>query len=158
MPKKHQKSRVPLKLQSQVANLKPHEYKAFEVGVEVFIHDFNDFILSISTWSVYWLDVHLIQYAFGFGMAPSHSLLLLIVSSLFMSIPSAPGMIGTFHAGVKYVMLDLFATSYVYTVGEATSFAIVLHAYGYISYTLFGAIYFAKSQFHKNAISEVLQK
>ncbi len=116
------------------------------------------FILSISTWSVYWLDVHLIQYAFGFGMAPSHSLLLLIVSSLFMSIPSAPGMIGTFHAGVKYVMLDLFATSYVYTVGEATSFAIVLHAYGYISYTLFGAIYFAKSQFHKNAISEVLQK
>jgi uncharacterized membrane protein YbhN (UPF0104 family) len=116
------------------------------------------FILSILTWSVYWVDVHLIQYAFGFGMTPADSLLLLVVSTLFMSIPSAPGMIGTFHAGVKYVMIDLFATSYTYTVSEATSFAIVLHAYGYISYTLIGAIYFARSQFHKNAISEVLKK
>ena len=116
------------------------------------------FILSIFTWSVYWLDVHLIQYAFGFGMTPADSLLLLVVSTLFMSIPSAPGMIGTFHFGVKYVMVDLFSTSYAYTVSEATSFAIVLHAYGYISYTLLGAIYFARSQFHKNAISEVLKK
>ena len=116
------------------------------------------FILSIFTWSVYWLDVHLIQYAFGFGMTPADSLLLLVVSTLFMSIPSAPGMIGTFHFGVKYVMIDLFSTSYAYTVSEATSFAIVLHAYGYISYTLLGAIYFARSQFHKNAISEVLKK
>ena len=116
------------------------------------------FILSLFTWSVYWLDVHLIQYAFGFGMTPADSLLLLVVSTLFMSIPSAPGMIGTFHFGVKYVMVDLFSTSYAYTVSEATSFAIVLHAYGYISYTLLGAIYFARSQFHKNAISEVLKK
>jgi uncharacterized protein (TIRG00374 family) len=116
------------------------------------------FILSISTWSIYWVDVHLIQYAFGFEMTPAHSLLLLIVSSLFMAIPSAPGMIGTFHAGVIYVMVDLLATSYTYTVSEATSFAIILHAYGYISYTLLGAIYFARSQFHKNAISEVLKK
>ena len=116
------------------------------------------FILSILTWSIYWLDVHLIQYAFGFEMTSAHSLLLLVVSSLFMAIPSAPGMIGTFHAGVKYVMVDLLATSYTYTVSEAVSFAIVLHAYGYISYTLIGAIYFAKSQFHENAISEVLKK
>ena len=113
------------------------------------------FILSILTWSIYWLDVHLIQYAFGFEMTSAHSLLLLVVSSLFMAIPSAPGMIGTFHAGVKYVMLVQFAT---YTVSEAVSFAIILHAYGYISYTLIGAIYFAKSQFHENAISEVLKK
>ena len=83
------------------------------------------FILSIVTWFIYWFDVHLIQYAFGLGMTPMHSLLLLIVSSLFMSIPSAPGMIGTFHAGVKYVMIDLLATSYVYTVTQVTSFAIV---------------------------------
>jgi len=112
------------------------------------------FFLSISTWLIYWLDVHLIQMAFGFEMLPSHSLLLLIISSLVMSIPSAPGMIGTFHAGVKYVMVDLFA----FSVSDANSFAIILHAYGYISYTIIGAIYFMRSQFHKNAISEVLNK
>ena len=92
--------------------------------------------------------------SFGFEMTPADSLLLLVVSSLFMSIPSAPGMIGTFHAGVKYVMLVQFAT---YTVSEAVSFAIILHAYGYIAYTLLGAIYFARSQSHENAIFQVLQ-
>ena len=55
-------------------------------------------------------------------------------------------------------LVDLLATSYTYMVSEVVSFAIVLHAYGYISYTFLGAIYFARSQFHKNAISEVLKK
>ena len=85
------------------------------------------------------------------------SLLLLIVSTLFMSIPSGPGMIGTFHLGVKYVMIDLFSQSYNYTIGDATSFAIILHAYGYISYTILGAIYFVRSQYKSNAISEVIK-
>jgi len=112
------------------------------------------FILSIIIWLVYWLDVHLIQMAFKLDMAPSQSLLLLIISSLVISIPSAPGMIGTFHAGVKYVMVGLLG----FSPDLSNTFAIVLHAYGYIAYTVVGAIYFMKSQFHKNAISEVLQK
>ena len=39
----------------------------------------------------------------------------------------------------------------------SNTFAIVLHAYCYIIYTVVGAIYFMKSQFHKHAISEVLK-
>ena len=115
-------------------------------------------ILSILIWCVYWLDVHLIQAAFGFSMTISHSLLLLVVTTLFMSIPSAPGMIGTFHLGVKYVMVILFVDSYIFTTSQVASFAIVLHAYGYISYTVIGAIYFVRSQFNINAINEVLIK
>ena len=110
------------------------------------------FLLGLSTWAIYWFDIYLIQYAFDFGMNPAQSLLVLVVTSLFMSIPSAPGMIGTFHAGVKLVMVDIFK----FSIADADAFAIVLHAYGFISYTILGAIYFMRSQFHENAISKII--
>ena len=109
-------------------------------------------ISSILIWSIYLLDVHLIQKAFQFNLSWTQSLAILVISSLVLSIPSAPGMIGTFHAAVKYTMVDLFA----FTPNEGNSFAILMHAYGYILFTLLGAYYFLKSQFHENAIKNVL--
>ena len=38
----------------------------------------------------------------------------------------------------------------IFLLNQITSFAVILHAYGYISYTVLGAIYFLKSQFNKN--------
>mgnify|MGYP000698737552 FL=1 len=109
-------------------------------------------ISSILIWSIYLLDVYLIQRAFQFNLSWTQSLAILVISSLVLSIPSAPGMIGTFHAAVKYTMVDLFA----FTPNEGNSFAILMHAYGYILFTLLGAYYFLKSQFHENAIKNVL--
>ena len=109
-------------------------------------------IASILIWSIYLLDVHLIQRAFQFNLSWTQSLAILVISSLVLSIPSAPGMIGTFHAAVKYTMVDLFA----FTPNEGNSFAILMHAYGYILFTLLGAYYFLKSQFHEHAIKNVL--
>ena len=109
-------------------------------------------ISSILIWSIYLLDVYLIQRAFQFNLSWTQSLAVLVISSLALSIPSAPGMIGTFHAAVKYTMVDLFA----FTPNEGNSFAILLHAYGYILFTLLGAYYFLKSQFHEHAIKNVL--
>jgi uncharacterized membrane protein YbhN (UPF0104 family) len=109
-------------------------------------------ISSILIWSIYLLDVHLIQRAFQFNLSWTQSLAILVISSLVLSIPSAPGMIGTFHASVKYTMVDLFA----FTPNEGNSFAILMHAYGYILFTLLGAYYFLKSQFHEHAIKNVL--
>ena len=110
-------------------------------------------ISSILIWSIYLLDVHLIQRAFQFNLSWTQSLAILVISSLVLSIPSAPGMIGTFHAAVKYTMVDLFA----FTPNEGNSFAILLHAYGYILFTLLGAYYFMKSQFHDYALEAVLK-
>jgi len=109
-------------------------------------------ISSILIWSIYLLDVYLIQRAFQFNLSWTQSLTVLVISSLVLSIPSAPGMIGTFHAAVKFTMVDLFA----FTPNEGNSFAILMHAYGYILFTLLGAYYFLKSQFHENAIKNVL--
>ena len=109
-------------------------------------------ISSILIWSIYLLDVYFIQRAFQFNLSWTQTLAILVISSLVLSIPSAPGMIGTFHAAVKYTMVDLFA----FTPNEGNSFAILMHAYGYILFTLLGAYYFLKSQFHEHAINNVL--
>ncbi len=109
-------------------------------------------ISSFLIWSIYLLDVYFIQRAFQFNLSWTQSLTVLVISSLVLSIPSAPGMIGTFHAAVKYTMVDLFA----FTPNEGNSFAILMHAYGYILFTLLGAYYFLKSQFHEHAINNVL--
>jgi len=109
-------------------------------------------IASILIWSIYLLDVYFIQRAFQFNLSWTQSLTILVISSLVLSIPSAPGMIGTFHASVKYIMVDIFA----FTPNDGNSFAILMHAYGYILFTFLGAYYFLKSQFHVNAIENVL--
>ena len=109
-------------------------------------------ISSFLIWSIYLLDVYFIQRAFQFNLSWTQTLVVLVISSLVLAIPSAPGMIGTFHAAVKYTMVDLFA----FTPNEGNSFAILMHAYGYILFTLLGAYYFLKSQFHEHAINNVL--
>ena len=103
-------------------------------------------------WSIYYLDVYLLQLAFGFKLSFSQILMGLVLSSIALSIPSAPGMIGTFHAAVKYIMVDLFG----FAPHDGNSFAIFLHAYGYILFTLLRAYYFMKNQFHENAIQTVI--
>jgi len=114
---------------------------------------FQVFVSSLIIWLIYWLDVYLIQCAFQLELSWSQSLFILVISSLALSIPSAPGMIGTFHAAVKYAIVDVFALS----PAIGNSFAILMHAYGYILFTSLGAYYFMKSQFHNHAIDEVMQ-
>ena len=108
--------------------------------------------VSILIWSIYLLDVYLIQKAFQFDINWVQSLIILVISSIALSIPSAPGMIGTFHVAVKYTMVDLFA----FSSSDGDSFAILMHAYGYILLTSLGAYYFIKSQFNKDAIDSVV--
>ena len=57
-----------------------------------------------------------------------------------MSIPSAPGMVGTFHAAVKFTMVEILG----YNSDIANTFSIILHAYGFITLTLIGAFYYLK--------------
>jgi len=110
-------------------------------------------ISSILIWCIYLLDVYLVQKAFQFNLSWSQILAVLVISSLALSIPSAPGMIGTFHAAVKYTMVDLFS----FSANDGNTFAILMHAYGYIIFTSLGAYYFMKSQFHDYALETILK-
>ena len=110
-------------------------------------------ISSLLIWCIYWLDVFLLQGAFQFNLSWAQVLMVLVISSVALSIPSAPGMIGTFHAAVKYTMVDLFA----FSANDGNSFAILMHAYGYILFTLLGAYFFMRSRFHDYAFKAVLK-
>ena len=111
-------------------------------------------ILSIFIWGIYLFDVYLLQQAFQFNLSFPQVLMVLVLSSLALSIPSAPGMIGTYHAAVKYTIVDILG----FDPHEGASFAIIMHAYSYILLTLLGVYYFMKHQFHKNAIQTVINK
>ncbi len=113
------------------------------------------FLITFLLWGIYWVDVYMIQKSLGLGLGFSGSLVVLVVSSLAYSIPSAPGTIGTFHLAVKYVMVSLIGG---YTPEEGITFAVILHAYSYIIFTLLGGWYFFKSQFHHGAISHIIEK
>ncbi len=110
--------------------------------------------LSIGLWLIYWAATHFIQAAMHLGMSPIGSLIVLILTSFAGSIPSAPGMIGTYHAAAKYTLMSVIGG---YTASQAINFAVLLHAYGYILFTLIGGYYFIQSQFRAAALKNVLQ-
>ena len=129
-------------------------YKVFD-GILSIRRDylFRIILYSALIWLIYLLDVYFMQKAFQFNLSWNQILTILVISSMALSIPSAPGMIGTFHAAIKFTMVDLFS----YSINDGNSFAILMHAYGYILLTLLGAYYFLSSQFHKNALKSIIK-
>ena len=93
-------------------------------------------------WSMYWLDTYIVQHALNLKMSWLESLLILVMTSLSMSIPSAPGMVGTFHAAVKFTMVQILD----YDPDIANIFSIILHGYGFICLTVIGAFFYLKSE------------
>ncbi len=77
-----------------------------------------------------------IFYAFNFDLPIMASYVLLIVVSISILIPSAPGFIGVYHAGVVWT-LQYFSID----TTQAMSCALVLHAAQFIPITLMGLIY-----------------
>lgn len=66
-------------------------------------------------------------------------LLIFFVTSAIISIPSAPGYVGTYHAGAIGILL-YFGME----LSKAQALAVIMHAVGFISLTLIGLIYFLK--------------
>ena len=96
---------------------------------------------TLILWFIYWFDTYLIQLAFDLQMTWEQILLLLVLTSVAMAIPSAPGMIGTFHLAVKFTMVSILG----FDTDISNAFSIILHAYGYITLTIIGAYYFFRS-------------
>ncbi len=103
---------------------------------------------TIIIWLIYLVDTYLIQYAFQLDMSWKQTLLVLVLTSITMAIPSAPGTIGTFHAAVKFTMVSLLG----YGADESNTYSIILHAYGFITLTFIGAFYFMNSMKKENLI------
>ena len=75
--------------------------------------------------------------------------IILITTSLAVSIPAAPGYIGTYHATAVYILTNLFNAE----LSESQAFAVIIHAVGFIPLVIIGAIYFFRSSLHLRDIS-----
>lgn len=115
---------------------------------------YKAFGLSLVLWLIYWSATHLIQMSMHLGMSPIHSLTVLLLTSFVGSIPSAPGMIGTYHAAAKYTLVNVIGG---YSANQAINFAVLLHGYGYILFILIGGYYFLRSQFRSEAFRRVIR-
>ncbi|NOZ08632.1 MAG: flippase-like domain-containing protein [FCB group bacterium] len=115
---------------------------------------YKAFALSLVLWLIYWGATHLIQMSMHLGMSPINSLTVLLLTSFVGSIPSAPGMIGTYHAAAKYTLVKVIGG---YSASQAINFAVLLHGYGYILFILIGGYYFLQSQFRSEAFKRVVR-
>ena len=91
---------------------------------------------TISIWSFYVIMVYLVQYSITLNLTISECIFILFISSLVLSIPSAPANIGTFEAGVIYAMGIIGSSFY------QLEFAIILHMVTFFPYVIIGGLFF----------------
>jgi len=98
-------------------------------------------LYTLIIWIMYYCSTYLATIAtgielewFGFGV-------LLISTTLAISIPAAPGYVGTYHAAAVYILTNLFNVDRL----DAQAAAIILHAVGTIPIVIIGAGYFINS-------------
>ncbi len=98
-------------------------------------------LYTLIIWIMYYCSTYLATIAtgielewFGFGV-------LLISTTLAISIPAAPGYVGTYHAAAVYILTNLFDVGR----SNAQAAAIILHAVGTIPIVIIGAGYFLNS-------------
>ena len=84
-------------------------------------------------WGFLWIPTYLLFRAFGMGYGVYASVFILVVTCFSVGLPSTPGYVGTLHAAVAGGMILLGQDA-----STALSFAILVHAVGYIPVTLIG--------------------
>lgn len=95
---------------------------------------------TLLIWLAMGISNFFVFLAFGFDLSLSASFVLLVIVSISILIPSSPGFVGVYHAGVALTM-----KLYGVPTDQAGAFALVLHAAQYIPVTALG-FYFLKTR------------
>lgn len=98
-------------------------------------------ITSLAIWGLYLLSVYFGLRALNLGLTMDQAYLVLVAGSLAISIPAAPGFVGTYHAGVILILISVFHLE----LAMAQAAAVLLHAIGFIPVTLMGGIIYFQS-------------
>jgi uncharacterized protein (TIRG00374 family) len=116
-------------------------------GLETLWHMPKPFIVILQTgflWLVYFLVTFLALAAFDFGLDLVDlwkvSSILLVFTTLSLSVPAAPGYVGTYHGAVLAALMIFNIDN-----DAAKAFAIVMHLMNYLLYTPMGAWYLMKA-------------
>lgn len=106
---------------------------------------------TIGLWVLYYVYMYLVVLSMGVDLTWVAVGILLISTTLSISVPSAPGYIGTYHAVAVAVLTEMFAIG----VNEAQAFAVLMHAIGYFPLIIFGAYYFIHNSIHLADVKKV---
>ncbi len=95
---------------------------------------------SLFLWLIYGCHYFIGFQAFGFHLSVADAALVLAASTFAVSIPSAPGSLGTYHSGLIAILTFLSVDK-----SQALAFAVMMHLAGFIPITFLGTIYFFRS-------------
>lgn len=95
---------------------------------------------TLAIWFSMGISNYFVFLAFGFDLPLNASFMLLVIVSVSIMVPSSPGFIGVYHAGIVFTL-----SQYGIAREDALSFALVIHAAQYIPITLMG-FYFLKKE------------
>jgi uncharacterized membrane protein YbhN (UPF0104 family) len=76
--------------------------------------------------------------------------IIFFVTSAIVSVPSAPGYVGTYHAATIGILVFLGLE-----LSLAQALAVIMHAVGFISLTAFGLVFFLKYQINVRDTAEL---
>ncbi len=107
-------------------------------------------LTTVALWTCYYFSLHFGQAAMGLNLTWGQTYSLLVVTTLVIAIPAAPGFVGTYHAAVIFMLHTVLGHS----AGDAQAAAVVLHAIGFVPYTVLGAIFFLKSHIKLRAVMQ----
>ena len=117
---------------------------SFSIGFSS-LNNFRSFIyvslLTIVSWFILYLVTYYTLLSLNLQIGWVEIAVVLLLTSMAMSVPAAPGAIGTHHFATYYVMNSLLGLNSI----DSQTFAIVLHAVSYLPLVAIGAYYFFKS-------------
>ena len=109
------------------------------------LNSFRSFIfvslITVISWFILYLVTYYTLLSLNLSISWVEIAVVLLLTSMAMSIPAAPGAIGTHHFATYYVMNNLLDFNSI----DSQTFAIVLHAVSYLPLVAIGAYYFFKS-------------
>jgi len=117
-------------------------------------HYFRIVLYSVLIWALYAAVVYVSFFAFKlneeYGLNLLSSVVVLVIVTIGIMIPSSPGFVGTYH---WFCMQSL--ALYGVPQSEALSFAVISHAMNTIPYTIIGLVYFWKENLRfSDAVAE----
>lgn len=99
---------------------------------------------TLLLWLIYYVGMWVCFVAVHIPMTWWGAGIVLIMTTLSITIPAAPGYIGTYHAVAVYTLVSLFNAD----LTASQTFAVVVHAVGYIPFIIVGSYYFFKNSLH----------
>ena len=104
-------------------------------------HSWRLVFYSFSLWAMYWFIAWLSAQALDIEMSLIQLGIVMVSVTMVIILPSAPGFIGTYHAGAVLVLVEVFNIDQ----APAQAYAIINHAIGFFPLVIIGALYFFRS-------------